>query len=88
MPTTINVHDHLTWAAQLIPDDRGSYVILRGTGIRPGVGRDTIISVIGPTRDELDGLIRAALDAKDLIPGVYVEQPPPDAGDSDPGGAS
>jgi len=30
----------------------------------------------------------AAFLAADVLPGEYVEQPPPDAGDSDPGGAS
>jgi hypothetical protein len=81
MPATINVHDQLTWAAELIPDARGSFVILRGTG--PGI---TLV-LMRPSAEGLDGLIRAALTAKDLTPG-YVEQPPPDAGDSDPGGAS
>jgi hypothetical protein len=81
MPATINVHDQLTWDAELIRGDRDSFVILRGTG--PGIS----LVLMRPTRDGLDGLIRAALTAKDLTPG-YVEQPPPDAGDSDPGGAS
>ena len=82
MSATINVHDQLTWAAELIPDDRGSYVILRGTG------PDTTLTLIRPTADGLDWLIRAALTALDLLQGGYPEQPPPDAGDSDPGSAS
>jgi len=81
MSATINVYDQLTWSAELIPDHRGSYVILRGTG------PDTTLTLIRPTVDGLDGLIRAALTAKDLtavaFPAEYVEQPPPDAGDSD-----
>ena len=40
------------------------------------------------SRAECDMVVRAVLQAKDMLPAEYVEQPPPDAGDSDPGGAS
>jgi hypothetical protein len=46
------------------------------------------IEVTVHTRSECDALIRAFLAAKDMLPADYPEQPPPDAGDSDPGGAS
>jgi hypothetical protein len=81
MSTSIHVHGPFTFNAEHVEDNRSGFAVIRVT--TPGA----TLTLINLSRDALDGLIRAALTAKDLTPG-YVEQPPPDAGDSDPGGAS
>jgi hypothetical protein len=40
------------------------------------------------SRADCDKVIRVLLQAKDMFPTEYPEQPPPDAGDTDPGSAS
>jgi len=63
MSATINVHDRLTWAADLIPDRRGNYVILRGTGPH------TTLTLIHLTRDQLCSLKAAVREADDMVDG-------------------
>jgi hypothetical protein len=79
MSTSIHVHGPFTFTAEHVDSEDGGFAVIRVTA--PG----GTVTLIRASRDELDGLIRAALTAKDLTPGGYPEQPPPDAGDSDPG---
>jgi len=82
MSTSIHVHGPFTFNTERIEGDRGGFAVIRVTA--PGA----TVTLMRPSADDLDGLIRAALTALDLLQGGYPEQPPPDAGDSDPGGAS